>query len=122
MRRWGEGGCVGGVTKTEAKRISEKPFLDSYSLEMPEKEMSYSLIGQGFLEEETGQRIIEVLLILEHLEEQERKEGERERRCKGEVQTSHLRLHDAHLQLRMRWLKTASLKCKRDVAEPTCTS
>lgn len=77
----GGAGCVGGVTKMEAKRISEKPFLDSYSLEMPEKEMSYSLIGQGFLEEETGQRIIEVLLILEHLEEQVWKEGER-----GEVQ------------------------------------
>lgn len=44
--------------------------LHSYSLEMPEKEMSYSLIGQSLLEEETGQRIIEVLLILQHLEEQ----------------------------------------------------
>lgn len=32
--------------------------------------MSYSLIGQSFLEKETGQRIIEVLLILQHLEQQ----------------------------------------------------
>lgn len=45
---------------------------------MPEKEMSYSLIGQSFLEKETGQRIIEVLLILQHLEQQlweDRKRG-----------------------------------------------
>lgn len=64
---------------------------------MPKKEVSYSLIGQGFLEEKTGQRIIEVLLILQHLETA----GVRGR-TEREVQTSHLRLQDAaHLQLRL---------------------
>lgn len=56
-------------TNRGVKSISEEQSC-SYSLEVPEKEMSYSLIGQSFLEEEPGQRIIKVLFILEHLEEQ----------------------------------------------------
>lgn len=40
-----------------------KKRMDGDSLEMPEKEMSYSLIGQGFLEEKTGQGIVQILLI-----------------------------------------------------------
>lgn len=37
--------------------------MDDDSLEMPEKEMSYPLIGQGLFEEKTGQGIVEILLI-----------------------------------------------------------
>lgn len=33
------------------------------SLEVPEKEMSYSLIGQSFLQEKTDQGIVEILFI-----------------------------------------------------------
>lgn len=33
------------------------------SLEMPEKEMSYSLIGQSLLQEKTDQGIVEILFI-----------------------------------------------------------
>lgn len=37
--------------------------MDDDSLEMPEKEMSYSLIGQSLFQEKTDQGIVEILLI-----------------------------------------------------------
>lgn len=40
-----------------------KSNLDGGSLEMPEEEMSYPLIGQGLFEKKTGQGIVKILLI-----------------------------------------------------------
>ena len=34
---------------------------------MPEEEVSYSLIGQSLLNEEAGQRVVQIHLILQHL-------------------------------------------------------
>ena len=47
--------------------LSANRFLID-SLQMPEEEVSYALIGQGFLQEEPGQRVVQVLLVLQNLE------------------------------------------------------
>lgn len=41
-----------------------------FSLQMPEEEVSYPLIGQRFLDQEASQRVVQVHLILQHLETQ----------------------------------------------------
>lgn len=41
-----------------------------FSLQMPEEEVSYPLIGQRFLDQKASQRIVQVHFILQHLETQ----------------------------------------------------
>ena len=42
--------------------------LLQFLLEMPEEEVSYPLIGQSFLDQEASQRVVQVHLILQYLE------------------------------------------------------
>lgn len=44
--------------------MEERP---RFSLQVPEEEVSYPLIGQRFLDEEASQRIVQVHFILQHL-------------------------------------------------------
>lgn len=109
MRRCG-GGAVLADRKKEAKRIWEKQFCTATHLRCQKKKCPIRWLVRAFLRRKRARGLSRYCSYFSTWKSRCERTGREE--VQEEVERSHVRLQDTHLQLRLRMLNMASLKCK----------